>query len=805
MGVPFGLPSHYLYSNPIASGFSNPGASPTPPTHFGDKSLPFHLSRYSRSKIQIKPTTKPAEAMKSKIRPSALQLRQPAAAGALLITVLASSPLHASTIWDGGGTSGGWGQAANWSDDVAPTFNNTTDLSFPTSSVTQFNSFLGANRIVRSLSFGAEVDSAFSISFQTAAGAATGANLTFDTDAVGGNATVTVDSDATGAITLGSALGGTNLNPILADNLVVDHNGSGLLLINRPFQAAAFGITKNGTGTMQLNNNNLLTGALNINAGTLVANTSTTTGDDLDNFSAVNLGGGTLQIGANFGVAKTYNLVPLNVNAASTLEYKNASNTTQTVVFSTTGFVLNADLAVKNVSTDTTLVNGINLSRVITGSGDMAITTYNNIVSTADSFGLGRVLLTGDNSAWNGDLSVARGTVSLGGTAVNAAGNGVITIGTALDTFGAGVTFFPQGPNGSTITYANNITATSGGFRAIKGGGTDHNVRFTGNVTLDGNLTVDHSWGATNRRLWLSGNVSGAGGLTITRVGGSAGTTALLSGANTYLGNTTVTTGASLSLTGSLTSDISVATGARFGGNGGSTNQDLTMAAGANFIFVAPSFATFNVTGTVTLDNSFGVSSLVGGSQGEAIDWSMVSNGTYTLIGTPASTFNNITNFGVANAAEVGGGKTAYFQNASGLQLVVTSAGSGFSAWQATNGATGGLDEDHDKDGVSNGVEYFVGGSTNTTGFTALPGVTNSAGVLSVTFVRATVANGYSGNYDTDFVVETSTSLATGSWTPALTNASPDVAGTVFISGSNVTYTFPAGTKTFARLKVTGP
>lgn len=206
------------------------------------------------------------------------------------VTLSVSASLHASTIWDGGATDGGWAQPDNWDDNVAPTFNNTTDLSFPTSSVPKFDTFLGASRIVRLLAFGADIDSPFSVSFQTTSGGSTGANLTFDTDAIGGNASVTVASGATGNITLGTALGGTTLNPLLADNLVVDHNGSGLLLFNRPFQAAAFGITKNGTGTMQTNNNNLLTGALNINAGTWVANTSTTTGDDLDNFSAVNLG-----------------------------------------------------------------------------------------------------------------------------------------------------------------------------------------------------------------------------------------------------------------------------------------------------------------------------------------------------------------------------------------------------------------------------------------------------------------------------------------------------------------------------------
>ena len=121
----------------------------------------------------------------------------------------------------------------------------------------------------------------------------------------------------------------------------------------------------------------------------------------------------------------------------------------------------------------------------------------------------------------------------------------------------------------------------------------------------------------------------------------------------------------------------------------------------------------------------------------------------------------------------------------------------GFDLWKATNGATGqALGQDHDSDGVPNGIEYFIGGPAGTTtGFTALPGVDNAAGALSVTWTKAA---GYTGVYPTDFVVETSDTL-TGTWTPQT------LGGTVIITGNNVKFTFPAGVRNFARLKVTGP
>jgi hypothetical protein len=123
----------------------------------------------------------------------------------------------------------------------------------------------------------------------------------------------------------------------------------------------------------------------------------------------------------------------------------------------------------------------------------------------------------------------------------------------------------------------------------------------------------------------------------------------------------------------------------------------------------------------------------------------------------------------------------------------------GYSSWASFNGAGTNLEDDHDNDGVLNGVEYFLGGPKGTTtGFTALPGVTNTGGILSVTWTKA---GDYAGTYGSSFVVETSNTL-TGIWN---TEAFPG--STISIIGNNVTYTFPSplGTKRFARLKVTGP
>jgi alpha-galactosidase len=136
------------------------------------------------------------------------------------------------------------------------------------------------------------------------------------------------------------------------------------------------------------------------------------------------------------------------------------------------------------------------------------------------------------------------------------------------------------------------------------------------------------------------------------------------------------------------------------------------------------------------------------------------------------------------------------------IDLLGNATPTGFTSWQTANGAAGQtLADDHDGDGVPNGIEWFVMGSNNSTGFTALPGTAKDPGTgnLSVTWTKAAT---FSGVYPTDFVVETSASL-TGTWTPE--SLAPS--GTVTITGNQVKYSFPSplGAKKFARLKVTGP
>jgi hypothetical protein len=106
-----------------------------------------------------------------------------------------------------------------------------------------------------------------------------------------------------------------------------------------------------------------------------------------------------------------------------------------------------------------------------------------------------------------------------------------------------------------------------------------------------------------------------------------------------------------------------------------------------------------------------------------------------------------------------------------------------FTSWATTNGATGQTaDQDHDNDGVENGVEYFMGQTGSS--FTAMNGLD----------ATNTIIWPASATYEGTYEVQTSPDLVT--WT----NVSPKPVP----SGGNLSYTLPTGEdKLFLRLLVT--
>ena len=511
---------------------------------------------------------------------------------------------------------------------------------------------------------------------------------------------------------------------------------------------------------------------------------------------------------------------------------------------------------IKNTAGALTLVKvgagSLTLSGTNTFSGGFTNNSTGSINSTNpaginECFGSGPVVanagtfyLTTNSWTFNNALTLNGATLRVGGgtgKSVNWSGPVSITANSTIQSDGstAGITLSGGVTNnGFTLSSAPNGTAnTISG--PISGSGTIMAATFaTGTL----NLNAANSFGGSYRSALgtlkigdplamqngtLDMNAADAGGVSLNNLNATLG--ALTGSRNLSLGSGAVSIGNNhssttysgvLSGTGSL---VKTGNGTLMLSNTssytGTTSVNAgTLAFGANNVLPATAVsigsatldaATFTDTvGTLDVTTTsakinLGAGAVLAFANSSAVSW---TGGSLSITGTFVSgvslrfgsTSGGLTSTQLALISAPG--FTSFSLNATGY--LTANAASAYASWKTTNGTTQAINLDHDGDGVSNGVEYFLGGAANTTGFTALPAVTNTAGTLSITWTKAA---GYTGAYTTDFVVETSSTLL-GAWSTASLGAG---ANQVVITGNTVKYTFPAGTKNFARLRVTGP
>ncbi len=339
--------------------------------------------------------------------------------------------------------------------------------------------------------------------------------------------------------------------------------------------------------------------------------------------------------------------------------------------------------------------------------------TLLNAVAVDDAVVLGLDSANGNNA-----LAVS-GAIS-GNGAVTKTGNGTVRM---------------EGAN----TYTGLTTIDAGTLRV--GTGANGNLG-TGNVVINaGTLFLNRNDATT-----IPNEISGAGNVTV-----SAGSNvATLTGINTYSGATTVT-GGTLRINGdssAATGVITVNNGAALGGNGVSGGAVVLQAGGG--IGAKINNWTGGMAGTDFDDL------MVASLDAAAVPMTVVI-GTATLINFAETaksfpilnTMGGIANFSPVNVTVsapgfIGTGTWALNQSGNSLMLAYT-PGSALTyqswatgpPWNLTGGdALAGADPD--KDGISNGIEFVIGGNPATFSDTdKLPVVTITGANLVFTFRRS--------------------------------------------------------------------
>lgn len=340
------------------------------------------------------------------------------------------------------------------------------------------------------------------------------------------------------------------------------------------------GITKNGLGTLNLNNvTNEYRGLTTINAGTLQISANGTLGDATSGFGTVVNDGGSLTLTGDFDYTATEELTLAGTGA-------------------------DGNGALQSLSGNNSFAGAISLSddATIQTSGDLTLTGTISGSDILTKTGAGTLTLAGDSS-YTGDTNLFNGKVIVMHDKAFGESNQVDILNAAPD-----IVEVELGIDGLTI--ANPFFVRNNGGRKIirldlSGSNT---ATLTGRIQIHENDTGDFrvDVGESDTLTFAGDNFSTFGGSRGFTKDGSG--TLILSGTNTYNGETIVSAGTLLIngnsvIGGSRTPTLTVSSGATLGGSG-KTNEVTTVNSGG-FLTAG----TNGTTGTLTFDGGLTMTS----------------------------------------------------------------------------------------------------------------------------------------------------------------------------------------------------
>lgn len=479
-------------------------------------------------------------------------------------------------------------------------------------------------------------------------------------------------------------------------------------------------------------------------------------------------------------------------------------------------------------------VGGFGVMKILDDAAAPASRTGVHLTMASSNTTHALTLFVGNNgfgNGGNGTGGTTGSTIALGNLTMNQT-----VVGNTSQTFS------PTGANGYKLQINDILLNTNVGLTAWSGvlNPTSAPLIVAGNVTqtnahptVSATLQLD---GTANGNQ-INGIISDAASGAPLRLTKSNSSTWSLSGANSYTGATTISAGTLI-----VNGNQSTATGAvavngtsTLGGTG-KLGGTVTVAAGAN---LAPGVAS---AGTLSIAGDLNISAPVDGGSGklrfdlgpvaasdriavtgvlsigtDKLEFSDfvftpligLNNGTYKLI-TSSSISGTLDAVSANLTGAIGVGTGTLQMNGNDIELVVTGFGglAGYSLWASTNAPSTTPSQDQDGDGVSNAVEYVLGGTIGSNDLGKLPGISTAGGNMIFSFKRD------QASIDGTTVVSVEVGTDLTNWPSPSPYAVPDVAtannpGITVIKDlptgfDTITLTLPqaSDSKKFARLKV---